>query len=110
MAPILLSCCSTADLTAEHLRERNIAHVCFHYTLDGREYPDDLGQSMPFDEFYKAMAAGAVTKTSQVNTEEFITYFTPFLEQGMDILHVSLSSCLLYTSPDAPAGASPAPH
>ena len=49
---------------------------------------------MPFDEFYKAMAAGAVTKTSQVNTEEFITYFTPFLEQGMDILHVSLSSGL----------------
>ncbi len=94
MAPILLSCCSTADLTAEHLRERNIAHVCFHYTLDGREYPDDLGHSMPFDEFYKAMAAGAVTKTSQVNTEEFITYFTPFLEQGMDILHVSLSSGL----------------
>ena len=94
MAPILLSCCSTADLTAEHFRKRSIAHVCFHYPLDGREDPDDLGQSMPFDEFYKAMAAGAVTKTSQVNAEEFIAYFTPFLEQGMDILHVSLSSGL----------------
>ncbi len=38
------------------------------------------------------MANGADTKTSQVNAEEFEEYFRPFLEQGLDILHVSLSS------------------
>ena len=92
MADYILSCCSTADLTQRHFDERNICYICFHYELDGKQYPDDLGKSMPFDQFYKAMAAGAETKTSQVNVEEFVQYFTPFLEQGKDILHVCLSS------------------
>lgn len=92
MSDYILSCCSTADLTAEHFEKRNISYVCFHFMLDGKQYSDDLGKSIPFDEFYKAMANGAETSTSQVNVDEYIEYFTPFLEQGKDILHVSLSS------------------
>lgn len=88
----VLSCCSTADLTAEHFGDRNIRYICFHYELDGVEYADDLGKSMPFDAFYEAMARGAETKTSQVNVDEFVAYFTPMLEAGQDILHVCLSS------------------
>ena len=38
------------------------------------------------------MSNGAETKTSQVNVDEYIDYFTPFLDQGLDILHVTLSS------------------
>ncbi len=53
-----------------------------------------MGKSVPFDKFYKAMADGAETKTSQVNVEEYITFFTPFLEAGQDILHISFSSGL----------------
>lgn len=94
MANYVLSCCSTADLTEEHFRERDIKYVCFHYSLDGKQYDDDLGKSMPFEQFYRAMAEGAETKTSQINADEFVEYFTPFLEQGLDILHVSLSSGL----------------
>ena len=92
MADYVLSCCSTADLTAEHFSERNINYVCFHFMLDGKQYSDDLGKTIPFDKFYKAMANGAETSTSQVNVDEYIEYFTPFLEQGKDILHVTLSS------------------
>lgn len=90
----MLSCCSTADLTEEHFRDRNISYICFHFYLDGKPYPDDLGKTIPFDRFYEAMARGAETKTSQVNADEFISYFTPFLEKGMDVLHVCLSSGL----------------
>ncbi len=92
MSDYILSCCSTADLTQEHFDKRDIHYICFHYELDGKEYADDLGKSMDFHEFYTAMLNGASTKTSQVNTEEFTEYFTPFLEQGKDILHVTLSS------------------
>lgn len=60
--------------------------------LNGKQYSDDLGKSMSFDAFYKAMADGADTRTSQVNADEFVNYFTPFLQAGKDILHVSLSS------------------
>ena len=82
MADFVLSCCSTADLTKEHFQQRDISYICFHYALDGVDYPDDLGETMPFDKFYAAMANGAETRTSQVNISEFVDYFTPFLEQG----------------------------
>lgn len=92
MADYILSCCSTADLTKELFQKREIHYVCFHYELDGKQYPDDLGETMPFDQFYQAMADGADTKTSQVNVDEFCQYFEPFLKEGKDILHLTLSS------------------
>ncbi len=92
MSEYILSCCSTADLSNEHFLKRRISYICFHYELDGVQYADDLGKSMPFDKFYTAMANGADTKTSQINTDEFIAYFEPFLKEGKDILHLCLSS------------------
>ena len=85
MNPFVLSCCSTAD-------RRDIHYVCFHYTLDGVQHMDDLGVSMPLNAFYTALANGSVATTSQVNLSEYMNYFTGFLEQGLDVLHVCLSS------------------
>ncbi|MDO4477404.1 MAG: DegV family protein [Lachnospiraceae bacterium] len=94
MNNFVLSCCSTADLSKEHFEAIGVHYICFHYELDGVPYMDDLGQSMPFDEFYEKMANGADTKTSQINATEFEEYFRGFLEQGLDVLHVCLSSGL----------------
>ena len=88
----VLSCCSTADLSKEHFEAIRVPYVCFHYRMDGVEYTDDLGQTIPFDEFYARMAAGADTSTSQVSISEYVEFFTRFLEQGKDIVHVTLSS------------------
>lgn len=92
MGDYILSCCSTADLTQEHFESRDIHYICFHFELDGKQYLDDLGKSIAFHDFYQAMKNGAETRTSQINAEEFIQYFTPFLEEGKDILHLTLSS------------------
>jgi DegV family protein with EDD domain len=94
MPSYILTCCSTADLSKDYFEQRNIPYVCFHFTIDGEEYADDLGQSMPFDAFYARIAAGAVPTTSLVNTAQFIAFFEPFLEEGKDILHLSFSSGL----------------
>ena len=94
MNPFTLTCCSTADLAAEHFERRQIQYVCFHFTMDGVQYPDDLGKTMPFPEFYSRIKNGATPTTSQVNVEQFVEFFTPILESGSDILHVSLSSGL----------------
>ena len=94
MQNYVLSCCSTADISHEHMISRNISYLCFHYFMDGKEYPDDLGRSMPFDEFYAAMVNGADTKTSQISAGEYSAYFEKFLAEGKDILHVTLSSGL----------------
>ena len=92
MENFILSCCSTADLSKEHFIQRNISYICFHFELDGKEYKDDLGESMSFENFYNAMKNGASTKTSQVNVAEYEEYFEKFLKEGKDILHVCLSS------------------
>lgn len=94
MSDYILSCCSTADLRKEHLEARSISHICFHYSLDGKEYPDDLGATLSFPAFYQAMRDGADTSTSMVSMGEYVDYFIPFLQAGKDILHVSLSGGL----------------
>jgi DegV family protein with EDD domain len=92
MNKYILSCCSTADLEKSHFEARDINYICFHYELDGKQYYDDLGKSMPLPEFYRSMENGAETRTSQVNLGEFQTYFENFLKNGLDIIHVSMSS------------------
>ncbi len=92
MENFILSCCSTADLTKEHFIRKDIQYICFHFELDGKQYPDDFGESISFEDLYGAMKQGADTKTSQLNAHEFEAYFEPFLQQGKDILHVCVSS------------------
>ena len=101
-----ITCCSTADLTKEHFEAIDVHYVCFHYMIDGEEYPDDLGQSIPFDEFYDRISKGAMTQTAQVNISEYVEMFTGFLDKGMDVLHVCLSSGISGTINSARSAAS----
>lgn len=94
MNDYIISACSTADITKEHFEKIDVKYTCFSFELDGVRYKDDLGESIPFEEFYRRMASGSDTKTSQVNTEEYIEYFRPFLAAGKDIIHLTLSSGL----------------
>lgn len=94
MNKFTLTCCSTADMPYEYFLERKIPFVCFHFMLDGKEYADDLGQTIPFADFYSRIEAGAMPTTSQVSVGQFIDFFEPFLKDGQDILHVTLSSGL----------------
>lgn len=94
MSDYILSCCSTVDLSEEHLKSRSVRFTCFSFMLDGVAYEDDLGKSISYDKFYEAMQKGADTKTSQVNIGQFTDYFTSLLEGGKDVLHISFSSGL----------------
>jgi DegV family protein with EDD domain len=89
-----ITCSSTVDLPYEHLLKRGVSYTSFHFNMDGKEYLDDLGQTMSFEEFYRRVAAGALPTTSQIGVGQYITFFEPFLAQGHDILHISLSSGL----------------
>lgn len=92
MAEFKLTCCSTADRTKAFFDERDIAYACFHWLEDGVDHLDDLYQSITPDEFFARIKAGVQPTTSQVTVGEFIELWTPFLEAGQDILHISLSS------------------
>ena len=92
MADYVISCCSSADLTKERFDGRDIKYLCFHFSLDGVEYPDDLGKTMTPEELYRRMTDGQTAKTSQPSAGEYIEFFEPFLQDGKDILHVTLST------------------
>lgn len=94
MQNYVITTCSTADISAEHLKSRSIDFIKFSYFIDGAEHKDDIGQSLPYDRFYQMMVDGADTKTSQPNAEDFKEFFTPYLEEGKDIIHLNLSSGL----------------
>ncbi|MCR4685293.1 MAG: DegV family protein [Lachnospiraceae bacterium] len=92
MSDYVISCCTSADLSEAYIRKRNISYICMHYELDGNVYADDLGKTMSYEDFYQAMVDGAMTKTSQVNADEYEQYFDSILSQGRDLIHFCLSS------------------
>ena len=92
MSDYILSCCSTIDLTNEWVKDRDLHYIPFNSIVDGQQYKDDMGLTFSPQNLYKMMEAGAEAKTSQVGIGEYLDYFTPFLEEGKDILHVSLST------------------
>ena len=94
MPSFVLTCCSTADMPRSFFETRDIPLVYFHVIINGKTYPDDLGESLPFDQYYKMIADGAMPTTSQVNVEQFLAFFEPILKEGKNILHISFSSGL----------------
>lgn len=92
MSNYIITCCSTADLNQSYFEENKVPFVCFHYFVDDEMFEDNLGKSMSFPDFYQKMRDGAMTRTSQVNADEYVEFLRPYLEQGLDVLHITLSS------------------
>lgn len=92
MKDYIISCCSTADLPKSYFENRNVKYAMFSYFLDGVEYKDDLYTTRTPKEFFKIIADGATPTTSQVPPEDYISLWKPYLDEGKDILHMSLSS------------------
>ena len=92
MKKFIISCGSAVDLSEEHLTNRNIDWIPFTYFVDGKEYKDDLGKSISYDDFYKKIKKGAITKTSQINENQFVERYEKYFEDGFDVICVCLSS------------------
>ena len=63
------------------------------YTINGEPatYAGDV-DSFDSHKFYTGLKNGDVIKTSLLNTHLFLTYFTPLLEAGTDVMYLSMSS------------------
>ena len=88
----VLSCESTADYPRAFFEQRDIAWVPFHYMIDGVSHPDDLYTSITPEAFFNQIKAGAQPTTSQVGVGEYEEFWEPFLQEGKDVLHLTLSS------------------
>lgn len=94
MSDYKITCCSTCDLAASHLKKIGADYALYHYVIDGVDYLDDLFLSKTPAEFYGAIDGGAMPTTSQVTPEQLLTMLEPILKEGLDVLHIEFSSGL----------------
>lgn len=92
MEDYIITTSSTADLPKEYFVKKDLKFVKYHFELDGKEYLDDLGDSISSKEFYEKIKEGCNTRTSLVNEEEYIKFFEELLESKKNIIHIELSS------------------
>ena len=94
MNKYVLTCDTAVDLSAEYLNERNIPYISFHFTIDDKEYVDDLGKTLSYEDFYKKIDAGSMPTTSQINIADSADFFEKYLKEGYDVIHLAFSSGL----------------
>ncbi|MGI6176076.1 MAG: DegV family protein [Christensenellales bacterium] len=94
---------SSCDLPYSYIQEHNLTCLPLHFTFDGQEYEDDLGKDNLAKKLYEAMRRGAMTSTAQVNTDSFLSFFSSYLEKGIDLLYLGFSSALSGTFASAHA-------
>lgn len=101
MAEYVLSCESAIDLPEEIIREAGLQCMHYEYDLGNDHLTDDSFQSISDEDFYNRMAAGELTKTAAFNQICYEEFFEPFLKEGKDVLHITLSSGLTSTIQNA---------
>ena len=83
---------SDSDLPYRLKVAYDIPVVYMPYSLDGKEYYDDLGQSIDHKTYYDKMRAGAVPVTASLNQAAYEEIFEPIFADGKDILFIAFSS------------------
>ena len=93
---IILSADSTCDL-GDALRERfHVHYYPFHVILADKTYAD--GVDLVPDQIYEVYREQHVLpKTAAINMAEYMDFFRPWVEQGYEVIHVTLGSGLSAT-------------
>lgn len=87
----VISTDSGSNMPIDLINKNNLVVVPLTYRYDGEDHTTvDLSQ-FDGEAFYEMIKTKDVT-TSTVNIQQFLDAWEPYLEQGIDILHVSMSS------------------
>lgn len=103
--PFILSCESTVDVPYAYMQEREIPVTFYSYTVNGKEYEDDMGRdetAMP--RFYSMLKDGFLPKTSQISKEQYVEFLDGLLQQD-DVLHIAFGSGMTASVNNAMAAA-----
>ena len=96
MADYIFMTDSDSDLPFSLKQKYDIPVVYMPYAVDGKEYFDDLGQTMDHKTYFDKMREGATPTTSALNEAAYLEYFEPILKEK-DLLFVAFSSQLSCT-------------
>ena len=89
--PIILSADTPCDIGEELKSRYAVSLYPLHIILDGKQYTDGL--DITSAELYEAWWKNKLLpRTAAINPEEYQSYFQSFLDQGCDVIHISLGS------------------
>lgn len=88
---IILTADSTCDLGPELIKAHNVQLYPFHIVLEDNTYQDGIDLT-PNDIVRIYKEKKVLPHTAAINVQEYIDFFTPFVEDGYDVVHISLGS------------------
>lgn len=92
MKDFVITADSNCDLLEDYIKENSIGIIPHYYDLEGVTYGDEV--NLTPKEFYDKMRTGLMPTTMASNPEVIRNTFQSYLDQGLDILHISFSSSL----------------
>jgi DegV family protein with EDD domain len=85
----------TADVPEQMMKtEKDFYVLDMSYVLDGQLYDGKTNPYLSVKDFYAILSSGKMASTSMVTVDEAKEFFSPFLEEGKDVLHLSFASAL----------------
>ena len=96
MAKFIISTDSCADYFKSEMQQKNIYCVPVKRINGDQVFEEIYDSEEEYNVFYEGIRQGSLSSTSQINADEFLTYFNSILEKEKegDIVHVALSSGL----------------
>lgn len=83
---------SHCDLSREEAENLGYIFIAMPYSIKGVLFFPYCGMNPTPKHFYQAMREGAEAKTHSLNSEEYKDIFRPTLQNGLDVVYVSLSN------------------
>ena len=89
--PVVITCDSTCDLSQGLLEQYDIHMIPLTVLIGDDSYLD--GVEFTTEDIYKRYRAdGTLPKTSAPSIQQFLDFFTPFVEAGCEVVHMDISS------------------
>lgn len=92
MRDFVITADSNCDLLPEYIKDKNIGIIPHYYDINGTTYGDEI--NLTPKEFYDKMRAGIMPTTMASNPAVIRETFQKYVDQGLDVLHISFSSAL----------------
>ena len=94
--PVVITSDSTCDLSPELVERFDIKLIPLTILLGGESYLDGV-EFTAADIYARYHADGTLPKTSAPGIQQFLDFFTPFVEAGYEVVHLDISSELSST-------------
>ena len=83
---------TSGNLPTERIRQADLKVIAFPYFINGKEYTCLDTDSFCGDAFYAQIKDGMKVTTSQISPQQYMEFYEPWLQQGLDVVFVCMSS------------------